>query len=264
MVLGPCAAGAAEPPAQSAPHSPNAPAAAMMPGPAMSTPAADSAVAADPALGRIKSQFAKRFPDLDVTAVRPTPYPGLYEVQSGMDFIYTNGDVSWVMEGPLVDVATRKDMTAVSRQKVAAIKFDELPLDLAIKQVRGDGSRKVAIFEDPNCGYCKQLHQTLKGQTNLTIYTFLYPILAPDSKDKSRDIWCAAEPAAAWEAWMLRGKMPPARQCDAPTDKILALGQRLLVRGTPTMFFADGSRVSGALPLDELQGYLDKQTKKGG
>jgi thiol:disulfide interchange protein DsbC len=214
----------------------------------------------DPAADKVKALFTQRFPDLDVTAVRRTPY-GLFEVQIGMDLIYTDEKVGWVMEGPLIDAATRHDITRERQEILGAISFDQLPLDLAVKQVRGNGARKVAIFEDPNCGYCKQLRHTLEDQTDLTIYTFLYPILAPDSKVKVRDVWCSSNPAAAWDAWMLHGKVPPTKDCAAPTDKVLALGQKLMVRGTPTLFFADGSRVSGALPLDELQARLNK--KKG-
>ncbi|WP_454692215.1 DsbC family protein [Achromobacter aloeverae] len=212
--------------------------------------------AADPVDDAVKNRFAQRFPDMQVTAVRRTPY-GLFEVQIGMDLVYTNEDVSWVMEGPLIDAATRRDMTRASQEKIGAVPFDQLPLDLAIKQVRGNGARKVAIFEDPNCGYCKQLRHTLEGQTNLTIYTFLYPILAPDSKTKTRDVWCASDKAATWDDWMLHGKTPPTANCNAPVDKLLALGQKLMVRGTPTLFFANGARVSGALPLEELQARLD-------
>lgn len=229
--------------------------------PGATAPAIKQPMISDPGADAVKTRFAQRFPDMEVTAVRRTPY-GPFEVQVGMDLVYTDENVTWVMEGPLIDAATRRDVTKENQEKLGAIPFDQLPLDLAIKQVRGDGSRKVAIFEDPNCGFCKQLRHTLEGQTNLTIYTFLYPILAPDSKVKVRDVWCADNPGATWEAWMLHGKTPATRNCAAPVDKVLALGQKLMVRGTPTLFFADGTRVSGALPLDELQTHLNKQ--KGG
>ncbi|ARP92103.1 disulfide bond formation protein DsbC [Bordetella genomosp. 9] len=211
----------------------------------------------------VAARFHERFPDLNVTAVRRTPY-GLFEVQVGMDLIYTDASVGWVMEGPLIDAVTRRDVTRERQEQIGSIAFSQLPLDLAIKRVNGDGSRVVAIFEDPNCGYCKQLRQTLEDVPNLTIYTFIYPILAPDSRVKARDIWCAPKPAQAWDDWMVRGKTPPTGSCNAPIDQVLALGQRLMVRGTPTLFFADGSRVSGALPRDELMTYLDKSSQKGG
>ena len=136
---------------------------------------------ADPVADAVKDRFKQRFSGMDVTAVRRTPY-GLFEVQLGMDMIYTDEKVTWVMEGPLIDAMTRRDVTRESQERLSAVTFDQLPLDLAIKQVKGDGSRKVAIFEDPNCGYCKQLRKTLEDVDNLTVYTFLYPILSPDSK----------------------------------------------------------------------------------
>jgi len=217
--------------------------------------------AADPAAQAVRERFRQRFPDMKIDAIRLTPY-GIYEVQLGMDLIYTDEKVGWVMEGPLIDAVTRRDMTRATQERLSAVSFDQLPLDLAIKQVSGDGSRKLAIFEDPNCGYCKQLRKTLQDETNLTLYTFMYPILSPDSKAKVRDVWCASDRAKAWDDWMLRGKTPASAQCAAPMDKLIAVGQRLMVRGTPTIIFADGRRVSGALPLEQLRDYLD--TAQGG
>jgi len=217
---------------------------------------ATESVAPDPQADAVRKRFQVRFSGMDVTAVRRTPY-GLFEVQLGMDLVYTDENVTWVMEGPLIDAATRRDVTRERQEKLGAIPFDQLPLDLAIKQVKGDGSRRVAIFEDPNCGYCKQLRKTLQDVDNLTIYTFLYPILAPDSAVKARDVWCADDPGQAWDDWMLRGRTPPSRACSAPVDKVVELGRQLLIRGTPTLFFDNGTRLSGALPLDMLQARLD-------
>ena len=158
---------------------------------------------ADPVADAVKDRFKQRFTGMDVTAVRRTPY-GLFEVQLGMDLIYTDEKVTWVMEGPLIDAMTRRDVTREAQEKLGTIPFDQLPLDLAIKQVKGDGSRKVAIFEDPNCGYCKQLRKTMEDVDNITVYTFLYPILSPDSNVKVRDVWCSKDPGKAWDDWMLR------------------------------------------------------------
>ncbi|HYG44891.1 MAG TPA: DsbC family protein [Bordetella sp.] len=210
---------------------------------------------ADPAAQAVKERFAQRFNELNVTAVRRTPY-GIFEIQLGGDLVYTDEKVTWVMEGPLIDAMTRRDVTRERQEKLGSVSFDELPLELAVKQVRGDGSRKMAVFEDPNCGYCKQLHKTLQGVDNLTIYTFLYPILAPDSHTKSRDIWCAKNPAQTWQDWMVGGKTPPTAECDTPIEQVLALGQKLMVRGTPAIFFQDGSRLNGAAPLDMIQARL--------
>jgi len=215
-----------------------------------------TAIAPDPQADAVRKRFQVRFNGMDVTAVRRTPY-GLFEVQLGMDLVYTDENVSWVMQGPLIDAATRRDVTRERQEQIGNVAFDQLPLDLAIKQVKGDGSRRIAIFEDPNCGYCKQLRKTLHDVDNLTIYTFLYPILAPDSATKSRDVWCADDPAKVWDDWMLRGRTPPTRACSAPLDKVLELGRQLMVRGTPTMFFDNGSRTSGAIPLEELVARIE-------
>jgi thiol:disulfide interchange protein DsbC len=215
----------------------------------------------DAAAEAVKKRFAARFAGTPVTAVRRTPY-GLYEVQLGMDLVYTDEHVTWVMEGPLIDAATRRDVTQEHQEALGRVPFDQLPKQLAIKQVKGRGTRQIAIFEDPNCGYCKQLHQTLENVDDITVYTFLYPILAPDSKTKSRDVWCAKNQGMVWDDWMVKGKLPAQTNCVAPTDKVLALGQKLMVRGTPTIFFTDGSRVSGALPLDQLQEKLKSATIK--
>lgn len=210
---------------------------------------------ADPVADEVRKRFQLRFTDLDITAVRRTPY-GVFEVQVGGDMIYTDEKVSWVMEGPLIDAATRRDITRENQEKLSAVNFSDLPLDLAIKQVKGDGSRKIAIFEDPNCGYCKQLRHTLKDVDNVTVYTFMFPILAPDSSVKVRDVWCAKDQGKVWDDWMLDGKTPPTAQCDAPIPAMLDLGRKLMVRGTPTIFFENGNRASGALPLDQLQSRL--------
>ena len=221
--------------------------------------AADQAApgVSDPSAAAVKARFHQRFPDMDIGRVSLTPY-GLYEVQLGTDMVYTDEKVSWVLEGHLIDAMTRRDVTRANLDALSDVAFDKLPLDLAIKQVKGNGKRQVAIFEDPNCGYCKQLRHTLQKVDNVTIYTFLYPILAPDSASKSRDIWCSKDPVAAWDNWMLNGKMPAAgTPCDAPIDKLLALGRQLMVSGTPTLYFGDGTHTSGALPLDMLQARLD-------
>ncbi len=205
----------------------------------------------------IRKGFAERFPGIDITEVRPTPFPGLFEVQIGMDLLYTDAKVNYILQGALVDARTRADLTAQRLEKLAQVSFSSLPLELAVKQVKGSGARKMAIFEDPNCGYCKRLHETLTAVDNTTIYTFLFPILSPDSKVKARNIWCAKDQAATWSAWMLEGKMPPQADCETPVETVLALGKKLMVQGTPAIIFADGTRVNGALPLDALQQKLD-------
>ena len=205
----------------------------------------------------VQKLFAKRFDNPPITAVRLTPY-GLYEIQLGMDLVYTDEKVSFVLDGTLIDGATRRDVTRERQDALARIPFDQLPFELSFKQVRGDGSRKLAIFEDPNCGYCKQLRQSMVDIENVTIYTFPYPILSPDSTVKVRNIWCAKDQGATWDAWMLKGVVPPTVECEAPTEKMVALGQKLMVRGTPGLFFTDGTRVGGAIPKEEIEKRLQQ------
>lgn len=220
---------------------------------------AQAAAAAPADIEAVGKLFAERFNNPPVKAIRATPY-GLYEVQMGNEVVYTDRQVSFVFDGTLIDAKTRKDVTAERLEQLSRIVFDDLPFDLAIKQVKGNGQRKVAIFEDPNCGYCKQLRQTLQQIDNLTVYTFPLPILSPDSTQKVRNVWCAKDRGAVWDAWMLKGQVPPKMDdCDVPVDKMLALGQQLSVRGTPAIFFANGSRVPGAISQKELEQRLQAQ-----
>lgn len=218
---------------------------------------ADKTAVVDPVEQAVAKRFSEKFKDVDVVGAHRTPY-GIYEVQVGGDLIYTDEKVTWVMEGPLIDAATRRDVTRERLEKLSAIAFEDLPLELAVKQVRGNGKRQMAVFEDPNCGYCKQLHKSLKDEDNITIYSFLYPILSPDSTIKSRDIWCAKDPAKTWNDWMTAGKKPATAECDAPTEQVLALGKKLMVRGTPAIFFQNGTRVNGAVPVETIRGHLGK------
>jgi thiol:disulfide interchange protein DsbC len=195
-----------------------------------------------------------------VDAVRDAGALGLYEVQIGGDIIYTDRKASYLVIGDLVDAKSHRNLTEERKDKLAQVKFSDLPFDLAVKQVRGNGKRVFATFEDPNCGYCKKLAHEMKGMTDVTIYTFLYPILAADSGEKSRAIWCAPDRAKAWTDWMVGGTLPPApaAKCDAPSDKVVALGRKLNVRGTPTLFFTDGSRLPGYVPVAQIEKSLDK------
>lgn len=213
---------------------------------------------ASPTLDAVKTAFEARFDGVEVAAVRRAPLDGLYEIQVDMDLVYVDANVNYVLQGALIDAKTRTDLTAARIQKLSEVPFDSLPIELAVKTVKGNGSRKLAVFEDPNCIYCKQLHANLKDIDNVTVYSFLYPILSPDSATKARNVWCASDPAAVWAGWMLDGKEPAEARCDDdPVEQVLALGRQLTVRGTPALLFADGSRVSGALPTDQLRLKLD-------
>lgn len=193
-----------------------------------------------------------------VESVRKIDALGLYEVQIDGELIYTDGKVTHVVIGDIVDVKSRKNLTDERKQKLSQIKFSDLPLEMAVKQVKGNGKRVLATFEDPNCSYCRKLAKELQGMNDVTVYTFLYPILSPDSSEKAKNLWCANDRAKAWNDLMIDGKQPASANCDHPTEKVTAVGRKLNIRGTPTMFFADGSRVPGYMPMAALEKALDK------
>lgn len=200
-----------------------------------------------------------------VESVAKTPYGGLYEVVlTNGQLVYTDATVSFLVDGRVIDTKSRLDVTKQRLEQLSAIDFSTLPLDHAIKQVKGNGERVLVSFEDPNCGYCKRLGQELTRLDNVTIYTFLYPILSQDSHQKSKNIWCAQDQSEAWNAWILAGKTPPSAECDSSVvEQNVALGRSLNIQGTPTMFLADGTRLGGYLPADQLEQAIDAaQSKK--
>ena len=205
----------------------------------------------------VKAELAKKYPEVKAERITKTPYGNLFEIFAGGEIIYTDEKVTFLLLGTLVDAQTRNNVSEARLQKLSAINFNDLPLDLAIKLVRGNGSRRMAIFEDPNCGYCKRFEQDLNSTDNITAYIFTYPILAADSADKSKAIWCSTDRLQAWQDQMMRDKTPTAKgTCDTPVDKVLALGQKLRVTGIPTTFFEDGERISGAMAKDRLEAKL--------
>ena len=207
-----------------------------------------------------------------VESVTKTGVLGLYEVYTGGGIIYTDEKMTAMIVGGdlipsqlavnLIDLKSNKNLTEERMKKLTAIKFSDLPLERAVKQVRGDGKRILVTFEDPNCGYCKRLAKELQRLDNLTIYTFLYPILSEDSVHKSRQIWCSADRAKAWNDWMIDGKAPATKEdCDVGViAKNQEFGRKYSITGTPTLFFADGERVPGAVPLAKIEQKLS-QTK---
>jgi thiol:disulfide interchange protein DsbC len=199
----------------------------------------------------VKQRFRDRFGNMPVTEVRHTAF-GLFEVQLGSSLVYTDEPVTFVLDGHLIDASNRQDITEQRLEDLAKVDFKALPFELAVKQVLGDGSRQMAIFEDPNCGFCKQLRRNMVGIDNVTVYTFLLPILSADSAEKVKNIWCATDQGQVLDAWMLDGKVPPKLSCDVPIDQFRQLGQQLAVQGTPAIFFADGSRVPGAISKEEI------------
>jgi thiol:disulfide interchange protein DsbC len=201
-----------------------------------------------------------RFDGIKVDSVTKTSYAGLYEIVVGETLFYTDEKVTFIFKGDIIDARSQKNLTEERQQKLSVIKFEDLPLELAIKQVRGSGKRVVAIFSDPFCPYCKNLDRALMREDDITIYTFLYPILRPESPDKSRAIWCAPDRAKAYYDFMLNGREPAASSCSAPVDKWLALGQKVGVRATPTSFTINGERILGARP-EELVKLIGEAKK---
>lgn len=201
-----------------------------------------------------------------VESVRKAGMLGLYEVVVGGEILYTDDKATHFVLGHIIDPKTRRDLTQERLNKMSAIKFSELPLDLAIKQVKGNGGngkRTIATFEDPNCTYCKKLAKELQGLTDITIYTFVYPILSQDSHDKSKAIWCAPDRAKAWNDYMLNGSAPAAGKCDtAGLDKVMEAAQKLRVRGTPAIFLADGTRLPGFLEKAQLEQAMAQAAAK--
>ncbi|GAB5098995.1 DsbC family protein [Caballeronia sp. LP006] len=213
---------------------------------------------ADQTTDKIKSTLESRMGDANIKSVDKTPIPGLYEVNLGSQIVYTDATGNYVLIGDLVDTRSSKNLTEARLSETNKIDFAKLPFENAVKVVKGNGSRKIAVFSDPNCPYCKQLESTLKSIDNVTVYTFLYPVLSPDSTAKSKSIWCSKDRAMSWEGWMLDRKAPTtAASCDTTAiDKNLKLGHTMNVSGTPTVFLADGRRLPGAVPADRLEKEL--------
>ena len=207
----------------------------------------------------IRKNLAERLPQLpSIDEVRKTPVPGLYEIRvGGNDIYYTDAKGDYLIHGSMIDVRQRRDLTEERVQKLLAIDFKTLPFQDAFTVVRGNGARKLAIFSDPNCGYCKRIEQDLARLNNVTIHVFLYPVLGPGSTEKAKLVWCAKERSQAWLDLMLKEQVPAAAACDTKAvDRNLAFGQKNKIQGTPTLFFADGSRVPGAIDLAQLEKQL--------
>ena len=212
----------------------------------------------------IKKNISIRFPSFPVIdEVNKTNVKGIYEVRAGTEIYYCDSTANYFFRGEMLDTKTGINITRERIEKLMAIKFSALPLQDAIVWSHGDGSRKLVVFSDPNCSFCKKFEPELKQLKNVTVYTFPYPILSPDSEQKSRTIWCAKDKAKMWEEWMLKGTVPEVENatCDAASvERNLALGQRLRISGTPTIVFEDGRRTAGMLQLAELEAKLQAAT----
>ena len=232
---------------------------------------AGTALADDAAIRRAWGEAYPGQPGPD--EITRTSIAGLYEVRVGTDIYYVDekGDhiIAPAIEGGnfghIIETRTKKDLTQPHIDKINSIDIDKLPLQDAMVMKQGTGARRLVIFEDPNCGFCRQLERDLVALKDVTIYTFLIPILGGDSPIKARDIWCAKDNARVWRSWMLNGESAKREmgKCDfSAIERNTALALKYHIRGTPAIVFEDGSRVPGALPLDELEKTIAAKSKK--
>lgn len=215
----------------------------------------------------IRKNVAERLPDLPkIDEVTKTPIAGLYEVRMGSNIFYTDEQGNYLIEGVMVETKTRNNLTEARLAKLSAIDVSTLPVKDAIVMKQGNGSRKLVIFADPNCGYCKRFERDLQLVRDVTIYTYLYPILGDDSTEKSRNIWCAKDSAKAWRDWMIDGVAPTRGQgtCDASVlARNVELGRKHRVNGTPALVFEDGKRVPGVMAAEAVERQLAASKQKG-
>lgn len=212
----------------------------------------------------IRKNLAERLPQLPkIEEVSKTPVPGLYEIRvNENDIYYTDAQGNYLIQGSIIDVRQRRNLTEERVDKLTAVSFDSLPLKDAFTVVRGNGQRKVAVFADPNCGYCKRFERDLGKIDNITVHTFLYPILSQDSADKSKNIWCSKDKGKSWQDWMFDDQVPAAANCDTSAlTRNLALGRKHKITGTPTLIFADGTRVPGALNTQQIEKLLASSSR---
>ena len=207
----------------------------------------------------IRKNLAERLPAFaKIDEISKTPMNGLYEVRvNESDIFYTDAEGNFLIQGSLIDTKAKRNLTEERVEKLNAIDFGALPIKDAFTIVRGNGKRKMAVFEDPNCGYCKRFERDLQKVSDVTIHMFLYPILSPDSTDKSKNIWCAKDRAKTWQDVMVRDSAVPKASCDtAAIERNVDFGRKHKITGTPTVFFADGSRVPGAISSQQVEKLL--------
>ena len=206
----------------------------------------------------IRKNLTERFPQLQkIDEVRRTDMPGLYELRVGADLFYTDAEGNYLITGQLIDTRSKRNLTEERMDKLTAIEFAALPMKDAFTVVRGDGKRKLAVFEDPNCPYCKRFERDLQKVDNVTVHLFLFPILGPDSAEKSKNIWCAKDKGKTWEDLMVNGKPVAAAKCDTTAvTRNIEFGRKHKITGTPTMIFANGTRVPGAVSAAEVEKLL--------
>lgn len=206
----------------------------------------------------VKAALLKKYPQIQIQSVLKTPLAGMYEVYADGQLHYTDEKASYLfVNAMMIDTDKKTNLTEERMNKLTAISFNQLPLDLAFRKVKGKGTRKLAYFGDPNCGYCKKFEQDLTKIDDVTIYVFLYPVLGPDSMEKAKSVWCSKDKVKAWDDQLLNNIAPSGPgTCNTPIDKIVAFGRDKNITGTPTMFFIDGTRVPGAIPYDQIEQKL--------
>ena len=210
----------------------------------------------------IRKNIGERIPQFPrIDEVSKSPIPGLFELRvNGVEIFYTDGDANFLIQGNIIDTRQRRNLTEERIEKLSALDFETLPFKDAFTIVRGNGKRRLAVFEDPNCGYCKRLERDLQKVDNVSLHIFLLPILGPDSVEKSKNVWCSRDKAKAWLDLMIREQAPPAQACDTTAlNRNLEFGRKYKVTGTPTMIFADGSRVPGAISAQQLEKLLSER-----
>lgn len=212
----------------------------------------------DPIGAAMMAQLAASYPATEFRAIRATPMAGIYEVSMGRNVAYVGSDARYFLFGHLYDMQAQKDLTAERLEQARRIDFTSLPFADAIQTVRGDGSRRLAVFSDPDCPYCKKLEQALAKLDNVTIHTFLYPLdeLHPAARTQAIAVWCDQDRAGAWKALMLDGKPAKPADCAHPIDRNIALAHKLGVDGTPVLFDFQGRRLAGAAPADHIEAFL--------
>ena len=198
-----------------------------------------------------------------IEEITPTPLAGIYELRlSTNEIYYSDATGNFLIQGNLIDTKSKRNLTEERESKLSAIDFSALPLKDAITLVHGNGKRKLAVFEDPNCGYCKRFERDLAKVDNVTVYLFLMPVLGPNSVEKSRNIWCAKDPGAAWVNLMQKDVIPAAAQCNtASVDRNLEFGRKYKITGTPTLVAQDGTRVPGAINSTQIEKLLADASK---
>ena len=207
----------------------------------------------------IRKNIAERLPEFPkIDEITKTPIPGIYELRMGTDVMYSDEQGNHLIEGSVIDTRSRANLTEARLNKLSAIDFASLPLKDAMVWKQGTGARRIAVFADPNCGYCKKFERDLQQVKDVTVYTFLIPILGGDSPEKATNIWCAKDNTRAWRDWMLEAKAPPRSMgsCETPMARNLALIRKHKVNGTPAIVFEDGTRVPGALSAEQLEKQL--------